>query len=48
MVVLAEAFGSDVAQLLFAGAGLLRVEQAGRVLRGQSDGHSGGAAGHRR
>lgn len=35
-VGLAEAFGGDVAQLLLAGAGLLGVEQAGRVLRGQA------------
>jgi hypothetical protein len=37
-VGLAEAVGGYVAQLLLAGAGLLGVEQAGHVLRGQGDG----------
>jgi hypothetical protein len=37
-VGLAEAFGGDVAELLFAGAGFLGVEEAGGVLRGQGDG----------
>jgi hypothetical protein len=37
-VDLAERFGGEGAQLLFAGAGVLGVEEAGRVLRGQGEG----------
>jgi hypothetical protein len=52
-VHLAQCLGRDVAQLLFRAAGFLGLEEAGGVLRGQSDGEMaqpgvvGGAGGRR-
>ncbi|MBL3670503.1 hypothetical protein JL475_31920 [Streptomyces sp. M2CJ-2] len=42
-VHLAEALGGDAAQLLLTGAGVVGVEEAGRVLRGQGEGEAADA-----
>jgi hypothetical protein len=46
-VHLAEAFGGECAQLLFARAGALYIEEAGGVVRGQGDGQVAQADGRR-